>query len=143
MQIGGVSAYTIFAVLTYPLDENDVERYLQRESDLRRAILGTDRSNYLEWEVGKSLPILREPEALQSQLATTEVAKANAEELAFGRLDALNMLRDDIDSITQELLMTQDILNKNNRNLEKIIRSKSFKLLSVLRLAPEMDVNNE
>ncbi|MCA3159498.1 MAG: class I SAM-dependent methyltransferase, partial [Burkholderiales bacterium] len=81
------------AAAGFHLDENDVERYLMRESDLRSAILGTDRSNYLEWEADKSLPIFRESEALQAQLAATEAAKANAEELAHDHLAKLEALQ--------------------------------------------------
>ncbi len=156
------------AAAGFHLDENDVERYLQRECDLRSAILGTDRSNYLEWEAGKSLPILRESEALQAQLAATEAAKANAEVLAhdhlaklealqaqlaateaakanaevlaFDRLDELNMLRGELESITQVLLTTKDALNISNKRIAKILDSKGYKLLATLRLAPTKDI---
>ena len=86
----------VFQSLTavgFHLCEKDIERYLQREGELRSAILGADRSNYLEWEAGKSLPILRESEALQAQLAATVAAKANAEELAHGHLAKLEALQ--------------------------------------------------
>ena len=156
------------AAAGFHLDEIDVERYLHREGDLRSAILGTDRSNYLEWEAGKSLPTLRESEALQAQLAATEAAKANAESLAhdhlaqlealqaqlaataaakanaeslaFDRLDELNMLRGELESITQVLLTTKNALNLSNKRITKILDSKAYKLLATLRLAPTKDV---
>lgn len=128
------------AAAGFHLDEDDVERYLMREGGLRSAILGTDRSNYLEWEADKPLPIFRESEALQAQLAATEAAKSNAEELAFDRLDELNMLRGEIESIRQELLATKDALNVSKKRIAKILDSKGYKLLAALRIASAKDI---
>jgi len=135
------------AAAGFHLDENDVERYLQREGDLRSAILGTDRSNYLEWEAGKYLTILRETEALQAQLTATEAAKAYAEELAYSHLSKLEALQAQLTATeaakayAEELAIGRyDELNVLRSEIAKIQRSKGYKLLATLRLVPTMGV---
>jgi flagellar motility protein MotE (MotC chaperone) len=59
---------------------------------------------------------LAEIQRLQTQLAATEAAKAYAETLAFGRLEELNQTNDQLDAIQS---------------------STGYKLLKIIKLAPD------
>jgi len=69
-------------------------------------------------------------------LTATEVAKANAEELAMARYEEINLLRDEVESIKHDLRNVEGELEKTHSQLTDIQHSVGYKLLAVLRLVP-------
>jgi len=69
-------------------------------------------------------------------LKATEVAKANAEELAMARYEEINLLRDEVESIKHDLRNVEGELEKTHSQLTDIQHSVGYKLLAVLRLVP-------
>ena len=66
----------------------------------------------------------------------TEVAKANAEELAMVRYEEINLLRDEVESIQHDLRNVEGELDKKHEQLTDIQHSVGYKLLAALRLVP-------
>ena len=73
---------------------------------------------------------LTEIHRLQAQLVATETAKAYAETLAIDRLGELQQLQ-------HQLKQTSNQLERTNNQLDIIYASIGYKLLKLLKLAPD------
>jgi hypothetical protein len=141
--------------------EEDFSRYLQMESELGVFSSGVKSRIFSTWLPNASLPGCGNSssiKALEIKLERTEIAKSVAEEFAFERLTEIHRLQaqlvatetakayaetlaidrlGELQQLQHQLKQTSNQLERTNNQLDIIYASIGYKLLKLLKLAPD------
>jgi len=141
--------------------EEDFSRYLQMESELGVFSSGVENRIFSTWLPNAILPGCGNSssiKALEIKLERTEIAKLVAEEFAFDRLTEIHRLQvqlvatetaktyaetlaidrlGELQQLQLQLKQTVSQLEKTSNQLNSIYASIGYKLLKLLKLAPD------
>lgn len=138
---------TVMNGLGFSLVEEDFSRFLQMESELSVFSSGVESRIFSTWSPDASLPgcsVLTSIEALESRIEHTELAKSIAEELAYERLAEIQRLQTQLAATEAAKAYAETLafgrleeLKQANDQLDAIQSSTGYKLLKIIKLAPD------